>query len=353
MSPPQRQFFFLGATGYIGSQFLESAKRDADLYDKLKEFTLVALVRDPENAKSKQLQEVWPGVVLVKGTLDDLSLIEEQARNSALTFNAASADHEPSIKAIVTGLQKRSADHPSGPKPLYIHTSGLGILSDNSRGEKVPAESLVHYSDTKFKLEDFPPTNPHHSPDRVIHAAGAQKENPIRAVSVYPGAVYGMGEGITPDALLPRVFSSLYIHTGVAGTWGPGHNALCVIHIKDVGTAFVKIFKLALEGKAQDDYFITDDKAEPLVPKRFAEEIAKVLHAHDLLKTPEHKPFPEATISHLGELAWSVLGGNSQGIPDRLKAEGWEPTETTKLSLWDSLPQEVEHFAATYKASRT
>ncbi|RXW25350.1 hypothetical protein EST38_g490 [Candolleomyces aberdarensis] len=347
------QFFFLGATGYIGSQFLESAKRDAALYAILKEFNLVALVRDPESAKSKQLQEVWPGVVLVKGTLDDLSLIEEQARNSALIFNAANADHEPSIKAIITGLQKRSADHPSGPKPLYIHTSGLGILSDNSRGEKVPTERLVYHSDTTFKLEDFPPTNPHHSPDSIIHAARVQKENPIRAISVYPGAVYGLGEGITPDALLPRLFVSLYVQTGVAGTWGPGHNALSVIHIKDVGTAFVKIFKLALEGKAQDVYFIADDKAEPVVAKPFAEEIGKILHAHDLLKDPEHKPFPEAVTNNFGEIGWGAFGGNLRGIPDRLKAEGWEPTETAKLSFWDSLPLEVEHFVATYKASRT
>ncbi|KAJ2934482.1 hypothetical protein H1R20_g2594, partial [Candolleomyces eurysporus] len=335
MSSPQRQFFFLGATGYIGSQFLESAKRDAALYDKLKEFTLVALVRDPENTKSKQLREVWPGVVLIKGTLDDLSLIEEQARNSALTFNAASSDHEASIKAIIAGLQKRSADHPSGPKPLYINISGLGIVSDNSRGEKVPAEGLVHHSDTTFKLEDFPHTNAHHSSNTIVHTAGAQKENPIRTITVYPAAVYGLGEGITTDALFLRELGPIYIQNGVAGTWGPGHNALSVIHIKDVGIALVKIFKLILEGKAQDHYFISDHKAEPLVPKRLAEEIGKILHAHDLLKDPEHKPFPEAVTNNFGE------------------AEGWEPTETAKLSFWDSLPLEVEHFAATYKASRT
>jgi hypothetical protein len=218
MSSAQQQWFFLGATGYIGSQFLVSAKRDATLYAKLREFNLVALVRDPENSKAKKLQEVWPGVVLVKGTLDDLSIIEEQARNSALTFNAADCDHESSIQgeilagsvhlesisltllqlcspAIVNGLQRRSADHPTGPKPLYIHVSGLAILSDNSRGEKLPADRIVVHSDTTFKLEDFPPTNPHHAPDRIIHAAAAQKEDAIRAVSVYPGVVYGKGDG--------------------------------------------------------------------------------------------------------------------------------------------------------------
>ncbi|RXW24379.1 hypothetical protein EST38_g1464 [Candolleomyces aberdarensis] len=356
MSSPQQQFFFLGATGYIGFQFLESAKRDAALYAKLKEFTLVALIRDPESAKAKQLQEVWPSVVFAKGALDDLSVIEEQARNSALTFNAADCDHEPSIKAIVKGLQKRSADHPNGPKPLYIHISGLAILSDNSRGEKVPAERLVQHSDIAFKMEDYPPTNPHNGPDRIIHAAGAQKENPIRAISVYPGVIYGLGDvqGISPDATVLRLFGSLYIQTRVAGTWGPGHNALPVVHIKDAGAAFVKIFKLALEGKAKhDDYFLSDDKAGPLIMKRFADEIGKILHAHGLLKDPEHKPFPEAAISNFGEFGWGAFAGNWLAIPDRLKAEGWEPTETAKLSFWDSLPLETEKFAATYKASRT
>ncbi|RXW24377.1 hypothetical protein EST38_g1466 [Candolleomyces aberdarensis] len=340
MSSPQQQFFFLGATGYIGSQFLESAKRDAALFAKLKEFTLVALVRDPESAKAKQLQEVWPGAVLVKGTLDDLSVIEEQARNSALTFNAANSDHEPSTKAIVAGLQKRSADHPNGPKPLYyqvyIHTSGLAILSDNSRGEEVPAERIVQHSDSTFKVEDFPPT----------------KSSP-RAISVYPGSVYGFGDGISPDATLFRVFDPLYIQTRVAGTWGPGYNALSVIRVKDVGVAFVKIFKLALEGKAKDDYFIADDKAEPLVMKRFTEVTAKILHAHDLLKDPEVKPYLEAVTNNFGDFGWGVFGGNWLAIPDRLKAEGWEPKETAKLPFWDSLPLEAEKFAATYKASRT
>ena len=98
----------------------------------------------------------------------------------------------------MTGLQKGSAEHPNESKPLYIHISGLGILSDNSRGEQLPADRIVVHSDATFKLEDLPPTNPHHSPDRIIHAAGAQEDSPIRAVSVYPAVIYGMGEGRQP-----------------------------------------------------------------------------------------------------------------------------------------------------------
>ena len=63
----------------------------------------------------------------------------------------------------------------------------------------------------------------------------------------------GMLPGITSDLPLLRIYASLYIQSGIAGTWGPGLNSLPVVHIKDVGTAFVKIFKLALEGKEKHD----------------------------------------------------------------------------------------------------
>ncbi|KAJ2913511.1 hypothetical protein MD484_g6892, partial [Candolleomyces efflorescens] len=351
MTPDQPRLFFLGATGYIGSQFLASAKRDASLYAKLKEFALVALVRDPDNAKAKQLQEVWPDVVLVKGTLDDLEIVEDQVRNATLTFNAADCDHVSSVQAIVTGLQKRSAEHPSDPKPLYIHTSGLGILSDNSRGEQLPADRIVVHSDTRFKLGDFPPTNPHHAADRIVHAAGAQKDNAIRAVSVYPGVVYGIGEGITTYGPTLKFLGAMYIQNGVAGTWGPGQNALSVVHIKDVGSALVKIFKLATEGAKDVDYFISS--SDNIVLKRFTEVVGKVFQAHGLLQDGEPEPFPESVTNSFGDYGWSIFGGNFLATSDNLKAQGWEPTETAKVTIWDALRIQAEEFATAYKASRS
>ena len=55
-----------------------------------------------------------------------------------------------------------------------------------------------------------------------------------------------------PDSPFLRIIGPIYIQSGVAGTWGPGQNEISVVHIKDVGDAFVKIFKLALEGKVKD-----------------------------------------------------------------------------------------------------
>ena len=70
-----------------------------------------------------------------------------------------------------------------------------------------------------------------------------------------------------------------------------------------------------------------------------------------MLKDPEHKPFPEAVTNNFGEFGWSAFAGNWLGVSDHLKAEGWEPIETGKLSFWESLPLEAERFVETYKAS--
>ena len=59
--------------------------------------------------------------------------------------------------------------------------------------------------------------------------------------------------GVTLYGPLLRLLGPLYVQAGVAGTWGPGHSVLSTIHIKDVGTAFVKIFKFALEGAKDVD----------------------------------------------------------------------------------------------------
>lgn len=91
--------------------------------------------------------------------------------------------------AILAGLKKRSATNPDDP-PLYIHVSGLGIISDNARGEYI--SNPRWYSDSGLNLDDCPPENTHLISDREIVAAATRDENPIRSIIVYPGWIYGM-----------------------------------------------------------------------------------------------------------------------------------------------------------------
>ncbi|KIJ56879.1 hypothetical protein M422DRAFT_40453 [Sphaerobolus stellatus SS14] len=138
---------------------------------------------------------------------------------------------------ILAALERNSANNLSTP-PLYIHISGIGIISDNCRDEYVPLEQIRYYTDMDgFSLADCLSNNLHLENDKVIIAAGTRKENPIRTIIVLPSWVYGISEG---------------------------HNRMGVIHVKDWAAAILTVFKAASEGKADEGaeglYFAISDE---------------------------------------------------------------------------------------------
>ena len=165
----RQTIFLLGATGYLGSEFLILLARD------LPQFAVRALVRDPTPERVNRLKEIHPNISVVEGTLEDDTIIQEQIQNVDIVVNSASSDHWPSIKctlrfiimkgaftfqtllltsrlwiATLAGLEKNSASRPGMP-PLYIHISGCGIISDDARGE--PVEDIKEWSDIELDLK--------------------------------------------------------------------------------------------------------------------------------------------------------------------------------------------------------
>lgn len=115
--------FFLGATGYIGGALLK-----AILASPLtKQFKITALYRSPKDeAKLASL-----GVIPLKGDLvADPETVKAAAYASYFVIDCAHSD--TSVQAILEGLAQQHAE--TGKRPIYIHTSGTGVLSDNSLG---------------------------------------------------------------------------------------------------------------------------------------------------------------------------------------------------------------------------
>lgn len=84
--------FMLGATGYLGSEFLILLARDFPSYP------VIALVRDVTPEKRTRLNEIHPNVSIVEGTLNDADIIVEQVLKADIVINSASSDHWPSVK---------------------------------------------------------------------------------------------------------------------------------------------------------------------------------------------------------------------------------------------------------------
>lgn len=86
--------FLLGATGYIGSDFL------VQLGKTLPHLPVYALVRTPSSERRTWLSAAHPNLTVVEGTLDSVEVIERQAENADIVINIASCDHVPSSRGV-------------------------------------------------------------------------------------------------------------------------------------------------------------------------------------------------------------------------------------------------------------
>lgn len=340
---PTPTIFFLGATGYLGSEFIILLARD---YPQL---PIVALLRASTPERIAALKAIHPNISAVEGTLDDDAVIQRETERADIVINSASSDHWPSVKSTLAGLKKNSASKPGNP-PVYIHVSGCGIISDDARGE--PVQTVREWSDVGLNLKDCPPTNMHLESDIPIVEAGTRKEDPVRTLIVYPGQIYGVGEGIQKTTLWLRIFLDMTKKVGHAGTWGPGANSMNNIHVKDCASALLVVFKAALEGRADEGaegiYFAST--MEPKVSYHdWTKVMGDILYAKGIIKEGGSRPMPAEVVDPLGHYGWSLLGGNQFSKPERLLRFGWEPVYSSKLSLIDSMAGAIDTALADTK----
>ncbi|PBL02702.1 NAD(P)-binding protein [Armillaria gallica] len=330
--------FFLGCTGFLGGHLLKSLARDLPAYN------VIALLRDLSANRKASVSELHPNVTFIDGTLDDDAIIEEWSSKCPIVINTASSDHWPSVRSTLAGLEKNSARHPGKP-PIYLHISGLEILSDNCRGESVDPANIRWWTDSSLNLRDCDPSNMHLESDIPIVDAGTRTQNPVRTMIMFPGWIYGLGEGVQKTTTPVRYFRDTYTRIGRAGTWGPGANVMPNVHVKDCASACLTVLKAAIDGKAQEGaeglYFVASD--QPMVPMHeWASAVGDWMFDKGLVTVGGFKPLPAEIVDPLGHYGWSLFGGSQYAKVKRLYTFGWEPLESRKLSLMESLPTELE-----------
>ncbi|KAI0090563.1 hypothetical protein BDY19DRAFT_887189 [Irpex rosettiformis] len=336
MSSPS--IFLLGATGYLGSEFLIL------LAEAYPDYPINALVRNATEARKEKLERIHPNLKVTEGSLDDESIIREAAIKADIVINTASSDHWPSVKATLDGLETSSAKRPGNP-PLYIHVSGCGIISDNARGQG-PVSGKV-WSDIGLDLKDCDQTNTHLPSDIPIVTAGTRKENPVRTIIIYPAQIYGVGRGIQRTTLWLRIFMDYAKTVGYAGTWGAGLNGQNTIHIRDMADICLFIFRKALVSEADEGadglYFSSTETT--ITYGEWARKMGDHLYKKGLVKEPGAKPMPDEVVEPLGNYGWSLLGGNMLGRADRLTRMGWKPVYSDQIALLDDLPEAIDACA--------
>ncbi len=322
------RIFVTGGTGYIGGSFLHLMLQR----DYLSRFDIAALVRQPSDAK--RLQDL--GITPVVGSLDDHELLRSEAARADIVFNTANCDHQASAADIVRGLTQRSRE--TGQRPILIHTSGAGVLSDTSTGTGVPPAQ-----DTKATIWDdadsaahaeIPSYAPHRFVDLEVFAAA--RSGLVKTYLVVPPTVFGLGLGPFAERRMSIQIPRLIHHTLLrrqAMYVGSGENVWPNVHVADLAELYLLIMEAALKGTAPEGlsglfYPVTEHFTWATVSHR----IAEVLYSKQLL------PRPVATSGLQRGWFW---GSNVRLLSTNGQKLGWTPNHGGTRAMLDGVESDL------------
>jgi nucleoside-diphosphate-sugar epimerase len=213
--------FLTGATGYIGGsvalQLLACGHR------------VRGLVRSAEGAAFLAAQGIEP----VRGDLDDTALLTREAQCADGVVHTASADHAPSVHALIAGLAGSS-------KPL-IHTSGASVVGDDARGQA--PSGPVFDEDTPLAVD--PRKQARRDIDLCVLAAATQG---VRSAVICPSLVYGVGHGLKQDSVqIPFLVANARAQ-GRVQVVGQGLNVWSNVHLDDLVALYLRVLDQAPPG---------------------------------------------------------------------------------------------------------
>lgn len=221
------KIFLTGSTGYIGGSVAAGLMSAGH--------TVHGLVRSESRAEQAREKGIEP----VIGSLDDIGVLAEAAREADAVVNAASADHREAVEAMLLAL--------SGSNKLFLHTSGSSIVGNRDKGEAGDAI----YDETTVLVPSPARAGRVALNNDVLAAANAG----VRAAIIAPSLIYGLGHGVTPHSMQVPWLIALARKSGAAKHIGPGGNIWSNVHIDDL----VSLYRLAIENAAAGAFYYAEN----------------------------------------------------------------------------------------------
>jgi nucleoside-diphosphate-sugar epimerase len=279
------KIFCTGASGYIGGSVA------AHLVAAGHQVT--GLVRSAEKAEAVRARGIEP----LLGTLDDTERLAQAGQAADVVVNAASADHEGAVKALLGAL--------AGSGKPFIHTSGSSIVGTRAKGQR---------SDAIFD-EDTPITP---SPARAARVALnefilSHRDKGCRPVIICPSLIYGLGLGASVQVpLLIRLAKK----RGNAAHAGPGENIWSNVHIDDL----VALYALAVEKAPAGAFYFAESGENSM--REACEAINRMLGFQE---PPTPMSMAEAATEWGEGTTEDTMASNSRVRAKRARQLGWKP----------------------------
>lgn len=287
------RIFLTGANGFIGgavgTALIAAGHR------------VRGLVRD----KAKADVVTAHGTEAVIGSLDEATVLQDEARAADAVINAASSDHRVAVEILIAAL--------SGSGKALIHSSGSSIVADLAMGE--PSGRIF---DEATPVEPLPEKASRVAIDRLVLAAAG-----IRSVVLCNTMIYGHALGPPARSVQIPTLVQQAEASGVVRYIGRGLNRWSNVHIADVAALYV----LAL-AKARAGTFMYVESGEEALG-----EIAKAIAARLGLGAPRSWSAEEAIAAWGRNTAVFSLGSNSRVRGKTAAALGWFPSRRS-ITHW-------------------
>jgi nucleoside-diphosphate-sugar epimerase len=318
---------FLIGPGFIGQEVIGELIKDG--------YQVTALVRKEEAATELQKK----GVKTILGTLEDRSLISENAAKADIVIHTASADHLPSVEDVLEGISRRSKD---GKKTIYIHTSGCSEITDKSNGKY--AGGTIYEDDKPEAIDALPDSAPHRSIDLAILKRRKELAPHAKISIVLPPLIYGVGKASGRISIQIPTMVRFAIKHGWAGYIGGGQSVWNQVHVSDLARGYLMVLhwmeSSSPEKVLENPYWFTEN-GEELSWASCAATIGKGLQKAGKVQDPTPREIPTDLYKDIfGEWSMPVVGQNSRSRANRLRALGWKTIEksTFESLLEDEIP---------------
>jgi nucleoside-diphosphate-sugar epimerase len=287
------RIFLTGANGFIGGSVAT---------------TLVAAghrVRGLVRNKAKAELVAAHGIEAVVGSLDDASVLRDEARAADAVINAASSDHRDAVETLISAL--------TGSGKALIHSSGSSIVADLAMGE--PSDRIY---DEATPVEPLPDKASRVAIDELVLEAPGIRSVVLCNTMIYGQALGPPAQSVQIPALLRQAEAS-----GVVRYIGRGLNRWSNVHIADVAA----LYQLAL-AKAPSGTFIYVESGEEALG-----QIAEAIAARLGFGAPQSWNADDAIAAWGRNMAVFSLGSNSR-VRGKIAAElGWSPARRS-VTRW-------------------
>ena len=120
------------------------------------------------------------------GDLKDKDTITIQTLQHDIILHTATADHLPSVKAILKGIKQRAHD---GELTIFIHTSGTSVQDDDAKG--MVKNDGIYHDNKREEVDSVPDSAPHREIDLAIVRAQKELDEKAKLAIMIPPCIYG------------------------------------------------------------------------------------------------------------------------------------------------------------------